>query len=381
VEGFSAGYARSKLRELRPQRVYDPFGGSGTTCLAAGLESIPSAYAELNPLMRFVTEVKTNGLANLAADRRRTRTLVADYLARLSGQDICNYAKKIDLSAYHAAFPNRDFFVEADLRELLACLHFAQESAGEAPHVADMLKLAVVANAVKSSNMTRRADLRRRRDDEYKTRVVNVPRFVEETVRRMMLDVETFEGTLAPTKCIGFDAKSKYVEHEGQFDCVLTSPPYLNGTNYFRNTKIELWLLGLIETEHGIRSFNKQAVAGGIDNVRTASAELRSFDEVERVAAQIEEGDGDKRIPNLVRQYFSDMHQVFESVRALLARNGRFVLDIGDSKFYGVHVPTDKLLTVAAKSAGLHLLSSTVIARRHSRDKSPLVQVELTFGK
>jgi len=381
VEGFSADYARSVLKELKPKRVYDPFGGSGTTCLAAGMEGIPSFYSELNPLMRFVAEVKTNTLSYLTTNKVVVKELLTDYLDRISAKDFNKTAKKTDLSQYQRAFPNRDFFVESDARELLLCLEIAQSYEADSPRVAEMLKLAVAANAVKSSNMTRRADLRRRRDDEYKTRVVNVSQFVEESVRRMMQDVESFEGCIAPSICIGNDAKDRHQKYKGYFDCILTSPPYLNGTNYFRNTKIELWLLGLIETELDIRQFNKQAVAGGIDNVRSKLIEFKKFKAVEDVALKIEQTDGDRRIPNLVRQYFSDMHDVLLSVAELLHKDGAFILDIGDSKFYGVHVPTDKLLVTVAAEVGLKLDNSKILARRHSRDKSPLVQVELMFKK
>jgi hypothetical protein len=381
VEGFSADYARSVLRELKPSRVYDPFGGSGTTCLAAGIEGITSFYSELNPLMRFVAEVKTNTLSYLTTHKESTRELLHDYISRVTTKDFKKIANKIDLHQYHKAFPKRDFFVESDARELLLCLEIAKSYEAESPRVSEMLKLAVAANAVKSSNMTRRADLRRRRDDEYKTRIVNVPQFVEESVRRMMQDLDSFEGSLAPSKCIGNDAKTRYEKYVGYFDCVLTSPPYLNGTNYFRNTKIELWLLGLIETELDIRLFNKQAVAGGIDNVRAKAIEFKRFDAVEEVAVKIEQTDGDRRIPNLVRQYFSDMYEVLISVAEVLHKDGVLILDIGDSKFYGVHVPTDNLLIAVADEVGLRLDRSKILARRHSRDKSPLVQVELIFKK
>ena len=79
--------------------------------------------------------------------------------------------------------------------------------------------------------------------------------------------------------------------------------------------------------------------------------------------------------------YFSDMCEVFSAVRRGLAPDGTFLLDIGDSKFYGVHVPTDHLLIEAAKRAGLALAHRHVLARRHSRDKSELTQVELVFRK
>ncbi|MHC5719531.1 MAG: hypothetical protein ACYTX0_47675, partial [Nostoc sp.] len=105
------------------------------------------------------------------------------------------------------------------------------------------------------------------------------------------------------------------------------------------------------------------------------------FDSVENVASQLDECAKDKRIPLLVRQYFSDMQEVLSAVYRGLVPGGRFFLDIGDSKFYGVHVPTDRLLAQIAQSVGFVLEHQHILARRYSRDKSDLVQVELVFQK
>ncbi len=73
------------------------------------------------------------------------------------------------------------------------------------------------------------------------------------------------------------------------------------------------------------------------------------------MALELDECAGDRRIPLLVRHYFSDMAEALEAVHATLRPGGRFVLDIGDSKFYGVHVPTDKLI----ERVGRQLVSSS----------------------
>jgi len=102
---------------------------------------------------------------------------------------------------------------------------------------------------------------------------------------------------------------------------------------------------------------------------------------VERVGLALDKAEGDRRIPQLVRGYFSDMFEMFVSVYKALRRGGRFVLDIGDSKFYGVHVPTDMLLAEVAAKAGFKLETTRLLARRYSYDRTELRQVELVFQK
>lgn len=381
VEGFSAPYVREIFQRFgTPESVYDPFGGAGTTQLAASVAGVPSWFSEVNPFMVFVANTKVEASRRARIDQRATDALMEEYVQRL-GTEIGQWAAKADLGGYHHAFPERDFFEEKHLRELLGALALAEEVASKDAAVHALLRLACAANAVHCSNMTRRADLRRRRADEYKTRVVDVQSMVSESVLRMAAEIRHHPVDAAPTTFVSADCRQVPATHEGQFAMAITSPPYLNGTNYFRNTKIELWLLGFVASERELGRFRAQAVAAGINNVSKARTEYRQFPYVEEVANRLDEQAGDMRIPLLVRHYFSDMSEVMASVYRTLSPGGRFVFDIGDSKFYGVHVPTDLFIESIAQETGFEVESSAVLARRYSRDKSELVQRELVFRK
>ncbi|WP_228839469.1 hypothetical protein [Nocardia farcinica] len=362
-----------------PRNVYDPFGGSGTTQLAASQLGIPSWYSEINPFMVFVADTKIQSVISARKDLDGTEALVNEYTERLHSE-LDEWAAKADLSSYEQAFPGRNFFEEKHLRDLLGALSLGDQVGEKNPTVRSLFRLACAANAVGCSNMTRRADLRRRRDDEYKNRVVDVKSAVTSTVSSMLEDIRTQGSDNAPATFASGDCRSIGPEYHDAFELAVTSPPYLNGTNYFRNTKIELWLLGYIETEADLGQFRSRSVAAGINNVSRRSS-YRLFDPVESVAERLDRAATDKRIPMLVRHYFSDMSEVLASVHRVLLPGGRFVLDIGDSKFYGVHVPTDNLLIDVAQTVGLSLESDSVLAKRYSRDKSELVQRELVFRK
>lgn len=381
VEGFSAPYVRSMIAAGGYASIFDPFGGAGTTQLTAAASGIASFYAEINPFMVFVAETKVNSGRWARRHLKVFRDGARDFLRQLRGTDFRDVAAAVPLNSYHQAFPSRDFFVESDLRELLAACRIASEYESVAEELRDLLLLACAANTVRASNMTRRADLRRRRADEYKNRVVDVRAFIAESVDAMVSDVEALPSTMAPMTRVAGDCRDLPKGFENTFDLALTSPPYLNGTNYFRNTKLELWLLGLIESEGRLADLRQAAIAAGINNVSTRRGEHRSFAAVEAVATRLDETEGDRRIPRLVRLYFSDMFDVLHAVRRGLRPGSRFILDIGDSKFYGVHVATDQLLAGIAAKAGFELERSRLLARRVSRDKSPLVQMELTFRK
>jgi hypothetical protein len=73
------------------------------------------------------------------------------------------------------------------------------------------------------------------------------------------------------------------------------------------------------------------------------------------------------------------MSMVFRSTALRLTPGAAMYLDIGDSRFSGVHVPTDELLTSVAEEAGLSLVDSYKIRDRRSKDGTPLIQKMLIF--
>jgi hypothetical protein len=385
VEGFSAHYVEEQIlshQEAGIGAVYDPFGGSGTTQLVAACRGIPSFYSEINPLMAFVAETKVTSASWCRQNLDVVQEMISEYLAALASDEFDEQAREVNLSDYHQAFPGRNFFEQHHLKELLNCRDVATSLTKEQPHLCAVLMLACVANAVGASNMTRRADLRRRRPDEYKGRVVDVRSMVATSVCQMVDDISYLPEKMAPCRLASEDCRRLSTERWGEeFDFAITSPPYLNGTNYFRNTKIELWLLGMIAGEQDLTHFRTRAITAGINNVSGEFDQRYEIPEAEKVAIELDDCAKDRRIPKMVRRYFSDMADMFTAIYACLRPGADFILDIGDSRFYGVHVPTDSILARVGVQAGFELSSRRVIAERRSRDKTPLSQVELKFRK
>lgn len=383
VEGFSASYVQDVLLRggTRPQSVYDPFGGAGTTMLAASIMGIPSHYSEINPFMSFVADTKLRCAAWARHHLDDFCAIAEDFCLELSAPSFRSRAKRTDPEVIERAFPGRDFFEAPHLRDLLAARELADEVGVQSPEAGQLLLLTCAANAVKSSNMTRRADLRRRRADEYRTRDVNVAAFLRRSIQEVVDDIATLPESMADATFISSDCRSLPDDATETFDLAMTSPPYLNGTNYFRNTKLELWLLRFLNHESELTGFRRQTICAGINDVGKDRPEPRKFDGAERVARQLDKCAKDRRIPKLVRHYVSDMYDMFCAVHRGLKPGKSFVLDIGDSRFYGVHVPTDSLLVEVATAAGFQLNARNVLARRRSRDSSELCQAELVFEK
>ena len=71
----------------------------------------------------------------------------------------------------------------------------------------------------------------------------------------------------------------------------------------------------------------------------------------------------------MVAGYFEDMTQTIIEVYDTLNRGGMFVLILGDSAPYGVHIPTDVLIGRIAKAVGFTRYEVEVLRRRGEKWK------------
>jgi hypothetical protein len=81
----------------------------------------------------------------------------------------------------------------------------------------------------------------------------------------------------------------------------------------------------------------------------------------------------------MVARYFSDATIWIGNVAKYMRSGGRAIIDIGDSRFGGVHVPADLILASIGQEQGLLLKESRLVRPRRSKDGSPLHQVLLVF--
>ena len=300
LEGYSDGFVESLLAEFAhlPGRVYDPFAGSGTTVYVASRLGFDASYSEINPFMRLVVEAKTNGIR---AVRSRVGRLGA-YFAHLRATAASSLPTARDAVAeLGVAFGGRPYFEVGRLREVVA---LRRAVAGcEAPDdVTRRLALVVLGSiAVESSELLRVGDLRYRKTArELRRRTASPIELFAERCERVVADIAGLDG--APRKPVALASESalEMADRVACYDVVLTSPPYLNGTNYFRNTKLELWVTGLIEAEAELRGLRDRAVTAGINGVARGGRPVRTFCYVESVLEHLVDSTYDPRIPELV---------------------------------------------------------------------------------
>lgn len=368
VEGYSSCLIAEELKALLAlnpniETIYDPFCGTGTTSLVASAHGIKSFYSESNPFMQTVIETKINGVHKLDADIVSAKLI--EYLA------IINELKIEEHTSWNGF---EKFFGEKQLNELLTIKNLISKEDDEL--VKNILTLALSSIVVKVSKMTRRGDLRYATEKEY--REESVLECFAEKLNEMIFDIQHHKAMVkCGTSKVSDDARNN--DYVDMFDCVITSPPYLNGTNYIRNTKLELKLNDFITSENDLPCFHSKGIVAGINNVSKRTAIDTILPVVGPYLEQLHPVAYDERIPKMVAGYFRDMDVVIQKLSRSIKSGGLFTMDIGDSQFAGVHIPTHQILSNICAQYGFNLYDEEILRERRSKNGMVLTQRLLRY--
>lgn len=371
VEGFSADLVRIALDHRRLDgALLDPFGGSGTTALAAAQAGHDSYFCEVNPYLAWVTDVKVNQA------RVAWKVGAADDIFALA--DELEQHRVLSTSSQHpllVADRRRGFFPRGVAAKIITALQMIDERCR--PEAAGLARLAVATSLIPASRMIRRTDLRRRQSGDpgpqpFKPLVI-------QRLREIASDVEVAGSEIRGKATHAAEDARSLCPLPARIDLIVTSPPYLNGTNYCRNTKLELLALGLVEDEEDLAELRLGSIAAGINTISRRRGAAEVIESVERVACALDKVAYDSRVPAMVRMYFSDMGRVFAKIRQNSKHGACFLLDIGDSRFCGIHIATHELLCDVASLHGWEKVDIETIRPRRSYDGTQLTQVLIEF--
>jgi DNA modification methylase len=376
LEGFSPQFVRHVLLKYMPSAriILDPFAGTGTTPFTVAAEGLTSNYCEVNPAMRRVIEAKVTAAALPAAHRRRLVTALEGLADSLRTQ-IESAPPDTSLDAnYKACFGKSEFFAPSTYQAVLRLRTLNDTLLKRHPLLGDVLAVAIMSQLILCSRLKRAGDVRYKRPAELAKGVPSLPEAVARQLALIAEDLRDFPSiTEHPTLVV---ANAKLLETVDPINAegVITSPPYLNGTNYFRNTRLELWYLRQLQEPAHLRVFRDDAITSGINDVRTRAGDGESHPSVEKVVHELRKKAYDARIPRMVADYFADMTIVMRGLAHHTVRDGVVCIDIGDSQYGGVNVPTHELLAEIAESLSFRLKDMVHLRSRVSKDRSALSQ-------
>lgn len=381
LEGYSPRFVDRVRSEYLPaaRRIIDPFAGSGTTPIVLGQSGIASAYAEVNPAMAFVIQTKLDALRLTAAERKLLsegmRQIARHLKARLKD---CPPDEGLR-AAYSASFGTSIFYEQEPFEAILRLRSVNDEVNADNKLLGNCLTLAILSALIPSSLLKRAGDLRFKTPKELASGYPTPVAEVSDRLRAQAADLLTAGEIRAESLFACNTAKELGTTLEPIWDGVITSPPYLNGTNYIRNARLELWYLRSITEKIGLRRLRDQVITSGINDVDVQTRWEPVTKGVKQVVAELQKKAYDDRIAKMVGGYFFDMAEVFKSLTICTNAGARICVDIGDSIYAGVHVPTDDLLVEVAESVGLRTLERMHLRKRTSKGGAAVRQQLLVF--
>ncbi len=383
LEGYSPRFVDRVRHEYLPgaRRILEPFAGSGTTPIVLGQYGVECAFSEANPAMAFIAETKLSVL-RLDGLGREVLARQMQSLASVLPQHLLESAADEDLRAsYMATFGDSVFFDAEAFETLLRLRTLNDRLISSDSLLGECFAVAVLSSLIPCSRLKRAGDLRYKTPKEL---AVGLPNPVQQISKRLAAQAEDLsqsEPLRAESRFVCSTAASLH-EHVGEgWDGVITSPPYLNGTNYIRNARLELWYLRQLRANSDLRRLRDRVITSGINDVHAGTCWEPATLSVERVVSAIKATAYDSRIAKMVGGYFNDMSAVLSSLGQCVRPGARLCIDIGDSIYNGVHVPTDDLLVDVAEEMGYKTLERVNLRKRISKGGEAVRQQLLVFER
>lgn len=380
LEGYSPDFVEHIIENYLPKgtrTIYDPFSGSGTTPLVTSSLKYNSYYSEINPLLQFLSQTKFKA-RNIKNKEKVIKML--NKIVNQSKNEILDCPEdKLLKESYINTFGKSKFFDDEIFSFILKTKSYLNKLNKSDQSISDLVSVATLGGLIKVSLLKRQGDLRFKTKEELdKSNKVDYFETLQKNLQNIINDLKVIKNTSEPIFLTDDARKIANINRIG-IDAVITSPPYLNGTNYFRNTKIELWFLGYLKSSKDLTEFRRQAVTAGINDV--SLKEEKEIDDplLSNLLNEINGKAYDKRIPKMIHDYFADMKTIFEGLKKHLNTNAVLAIDLGDSIYSNVHVKTDDILISILNKLGYKFEQNITLRRRISKNGEELRQVLLIF--
>lgn len=353
---YREGFASELITELismsgaQPgECIIDPFCGSGTTNVVSILNGYDTLGLDVNPMSAFITNAKVDHYEQSDLD------LAAVHLASLKSFEEYDFKKSYE--------DIRKYFNDSNFKELVRIKTFLNTLCDS--KAKNILLVAFDSIVIDCSDRKRDGNGLKTRP----TKVDDVMRFFEDKVGLIISDINSIKpNKLATGHGIYNTAYELYNEYSNSFSskkpgAIIFSPPYANSFDYFESYKLELVFGDYSNGMVGINELRKKAVRSFIG----AAQQITCDPYVDMVALEIENaipikeketGRRDARtrkVPNMIRGYFSDMHEVIRQCALTLPAGRKTYIVVDQSAYCGKIVPTDLFLAYLGEQEGFEV--------------------------
>ena len=331
--------------------VLDPFSGVGTVPLCMKYRGIPACSIELNPYLFFVSTVKTRTYHDLGAVEECFCGFLSTYRRALRGLPAGAAVRHFlhEHQAYIPRITNPERWWSAGNLAQLVCLRKTLLEYAADPWHLDLLKMGILGILVPVSNARHNHVSLTFAAKPLAT--VDVAAVLKNKYDEMIKDLRAV-AQLPSSEVSIYRGNSKLAESvppKGtKASAIITSPPYPNRFSYARETRPHLFFFDFIDDAQSVGELETAAIGGTwgkATSVLAAGIEPANelIDSLLAPYTQHINGSG-PLMAHYITKYFNDMYAHAGEVARICSRKARLAYVIGNSKFYGHHLPSDEIL-------------------------------------
>ena len=376
IAGFSGAFVDSVLADYLDRRksavVLDPFAGVGTTLIQSAIRGRNVVGFEINPYAALAAKTKLRAICV------KTKMLDGSIEAmRLDARSWCN-GRGATAVAPETFRSHISFYSPKVEKQVLHALAFMEKITDG--RVRDLFRIAFGSVMVSFSNYTYEPSLSSRPGaGKPLIKDADVAATLLEKLRHIRADIEWLQSKAKETKPGNgrvynedFFTGNRRLGN-GSVDLMVTSPPYLNNYHYARNTRPQLYWLGLISSPEEQRPLEEKNFGTFWQVARVKKHVPLTLEHrgLERILSRLrklnpEKGQyGGRGWANYAASYFNDCDRFLAALKRVLARGGTGVIIVGNSILQGINVPVQDLFGDIAKMHGLTV--EGIYLLRHKR--------------
>lgn len=337
--------------------VLDPFCGSGTSLVEAGMRGYSAIGYDINPLATLLARAKTAILHNFTHE---PKVVVEEVVCEAINSAPSIFDALVSGSYEEDLHHTWTFwFRPLETARLLALRDvIVRRFTNSDPQLATIL-LACLSSVAKASSFLDEDQIKVKKiqDKKLADPFATFPRCAVSTLEKQLRVGQLFREAGAEFE-VSHGSATHLSLRDSSVDCVITSPPYINAVDYTMTHKYNLFLLGLIRPE-SFKSHCREYIGMTERAVRAADLTQIPCTGIERV---------DERITTIwdintpvsrnrafvVAQYFSGMLAALKEIRRVLRPAGKATLVVGNTnRICGQEVPTAPLVEYLANKIGL----------------------------
>ena len=362
-EGFSSKFIRSLILEEKRENTtcLDPFSGCGTTPLTCQELGIMCYSIEVNPFLYTLTRTKLW--------KEYSVEIFDEYLEFVNNN--CNILSYSDIiippmkTITQNGNLKKWLFHKGTLYQILKMKKSISEI--DRKEYEDLFTIILGSILVEFSNVYKNGKCH-----AYKKNWRNLDMSIEKIMKRFNERAEVFRRDIRRSSheidnskyCIRGDVRECInTIKDNSIDTIITSPPYLNSKDYTDSYMIELWILGFIRSYDELRTLREKTMRSHVQiPLKKERPEHLIVEEIIRILEEREKKLWNKDLPSMITGYFSDMTYILSRIYSKLKKGGKMYLNVANSAYYGLEIPTDIILADICENIGF-IIEEIRIAR------------------